>query len=68
MKIFIQVTSQMDGNRVLISLDNLDRVEEEKDKNASAIVHNGERIAVKESYDYIMECMGRALKETNNEH
>lgn len=65
MKIFIQVTSRTNGNRVILALDKLERVEEEKDKNTSTVIHNGERIAVEESYDYIFERMERAIKEAN---
>jgi len=64
MKIFIQVT-RTDGNRVILALDKLERVEEEKDKNISTVIHNGERIAVGESYDCVMERMERAIKEAN---
>lgn len=64
MKIFLQVI-RTDGNRVILALDKLERVEEEKDKNTSIVIHNGERIMVGESYDCVMGRMERAIKEAN---
>ena len=64
MKIFIQVI-RTDGNRVILALDKLERVEEEKDKNTSTVIHNGERIMVGESFDCVMKRMERAIEEAN---
>lgn len=72
MKIFIQVI-RTDGNRVILALDKLERVEEEKDwekdKDMSIIFFNEERIRVEEPYEYVMEKMRRlkgGIQDENN--
>lgn len=73
MKRFIQVTDWNYGNRLLLSLDKIERVvagtDWEKDKDMSIIFYNGERIAVEEPYEYVMEKMRRfkgGIQEENN--
>ena len=73
MKRFIRVTDWIYGNRLLLSLDKIERVvagtDWEKDKDMSSIFFNEERIRVEEPYEYVMEKMRRfkgGIQEENN--